>query len=118
METVAKPSVVHTAGVAGEGTATVAQQSDKQVHPAADAKPKPVRARQDDKWKIFSGTANDALAKDVCSFLGLPLGQACISKFSDGETYVQSKRTYAGPTFSWCSPPAIQWTSTLCSCCC
>src|ERR1017187_3935483 len=96
METAAKPSAVHTAGVAGEGTATAAHQSDKQTHPGADPKPKPVRARQDDKWKIFSGTANDALAKDVCSFLGLPLGQACISKFSDGETYVQINRKYAG----------------------
>ena len=48
-----------------------------------------MRARQDDKWKIFSGTANDALAKEICDFLGLPLGQTCISKFSDGEIYVQ-----------------------------
>ena len=96
METAVKPSAVHTAGVAGEGTATAAQQSDKQTHPGADPKPKPARARQDDKWKIFSGTANDALAKDVCYFLGLPLGQACISKFSDGETYVQIEENVRG----------------------
>ena len=91
METAAKPSAVHPAVVAGEGTATVAQQSDKKTQPGADPKAerKPVRARQDDKWKIFSGTANDALAKDICDFLGLPLGQTHISKFSDGETYVQ-----------------------------
>ena len=34
----------------------------------AGARRKPVRARQDDRWKIFSGTANDALAKDICEF--------------------------------------------------
>jgi ribose-phosphate pyrophosphokinase len=95
METAAKPSVVHTAGVA-EGTATVAQQSDKQTQPGGDTKPKPVRARQDDKWKIFSGTANDALARDICTFLGLQLGQACISRFSDGETYVQIEENVRG----------------------
>ncbi len=48
-----------------------------------------VRTRGEDKWKIFSGTANDALAKEVCEKLGLPLGQTRIDKFSDGETYVQ-----------------------------
>ena len=96
METAARPSTVQTAGVAGEGTATTAQQSEKQVHSAADPKPKPVRARQDDRWKIFSGTANDALASDICTFLGLPLGQARVSKFSDGETYVQIEENVRG----------------------
>src|ERR1035441_2262183 len=46
METAAKPSAVHTAGVAGEGTATAAQQSDKQTHPGADPKPQPARDRK------------------------------------------------------------------------
>ena len=55
-----------------------------------------MRARQDDKWKIFSGTANDALARDICTFLGLQLGQACISRFSDGETYVQIEENVRG----------------------
>ncbi len=55
-----------------------------------------MRARQDDKWKIFSGTANDALAKDICNFLELPIGKACISKFSDGETYVQIEENVRG----------------------
>ncbi|MFI5088326.1 MAG: ribose-phosphate diphosphokinase [Terriglobales bacterium] len=96
METAARPSTVHTAGVAGEGTATAAQQSDKQAHPGSDAKPKPVRLRQDDRWKIFSGTANDALASDICAFLGLPLGQAKVSRFSDGETYVQIEENVRG----------------------
>ncbi len=89
MDAVTKPSVV-------TATAEATRRRPKRAvatPPVAQQKPlserKPVRARQDDKWKIFSGTANDALAKDICDFLGLPLGQACISKFSDGETYVQ-----------------------------
>ena len=78
-----------------ENTATVAQQSDKKAQPGAEQK-KPVRARDDGRWKIFSGTANDALASEICDFLGLPLGQAKISRFSDGETYVQIEENVRG----------------------
>ena len=92
MDTAAKTSVVPAAMAPGDGASAVAQQP--KVDPKAA--PKPVRARQDDKWKIFSGTANDALAKDVCEFLGLPLGQARIDKFSDGETYVQIEENVRG----------------------
>jgi ribose-phosphate pyrophosphokinase len=86
-----KPGIAESAAAAASETATaVAQSSDKkQQQAAADAKAKPLRPRGEDKWKIFSGTANDALAKEVCEKLGLPLGQTRIDKFSDGETYVQ-----------------------------
>lgn len=57
---------------------------------------KPVRVRQEDKWKIFSGTANDTLAREICEYLGLPLGQVHIDKFSDGETYVQVMENVRG----------------------
>ena len=50
---------------------------------------KPVRARQDDKFKIFCGTSNPALAQEVCDFLGLPMGQTHLTQFSDGEIYCQ-----------------------------
>ena len=52
-----------------------ARGEDKKQHTATEPKPKPVRQRRDDKWKVFSGTANDALAKEVCEKLGMPLGQ-------------------------------------------
>src|SRR5208337_3752914 len=98
METAAKLSAVQPAVGAGEGTAAVAQQSDKKAQPGVDTKAerKPARARQDDRWKIFSGTANDALSKEICDFLGMPLGQTHISKFSDGETYVQIMENVRG----------------------
>ena len=76
---------------------SAADVSEKHHHqPASEAKPKPVRTRHDDRWKIFSGTANDALAKKVCDFLGLPLGQVNITRFSDGETYVQVMENVRG----------------------
>ena len=35
--------------------------------------------------KLFSGGANPALARAICSYLDLPLGAATVSSFSDGE---------------------------------
>lgn len=43
----------------------------------------------DEKFKIFSGSANPSLAADICRFLGAPVGQAALGKFSDGEIYFQ-----------------------------
>jgi ribose-phosphate pyrophosphokinase len=84
------------AAAASETATAVAQQSDKKQQTAVDAKAKQMRTRSEDKWKIFSGTANDALAKEVCEKLGLPLGQTHITKFSDGETYVQIMENVRG----------------------
>ena len=39
--------------------------------------------------KVFSGSASRALAQSICRYLDLPLGQADISTFSDGECYCQ-----------------------------
>lgn len=53
------------------------------------AAPKPIRAMNPDRIKIFSGSANPALAEEMCSTLGLPLGQAKLRRFSDGEINLQ-----------------------------
>jgi ribose-phosphate pyrophosphokinase len=39
--------------------------------------------------KIFSGNANQALAKEICLKMGIPLGNALVGRFSDGEINVQ-----------------------------
>lgn len=96
MEAATKTSVITTAISPEDGSA--GQAAGKPSQPLAESRPerKPVRVRQDDRWKIFSGTANDVLAKDICNFLGLPIGQAKILKFSDGETYVQIEENVRG----------------------
>ncbi len=43
----------------------------------------------DDKFKIFSGSANTPLAEEICRFLGARPGNAALGKFSDGEIYFQ-----------------------------
>jgi ribose-phosphate pyrophosphokinase len=66
--------------------------------PITDEKPerKPQRARVDDRFKVFSGTANEALADEVCNFLGMPRGQAQVTRFADGECYVQIQENVRG----------------------
>ena len=43
----------------------------------------------DERFKIFSGTANPALAESICHHLGVPLGKSVLGRFSDGEIYFQ-----------------------------
>ena len=44
-----------------------------------------------DELKVFSGSANPGLAKDVCDYLGIPLGDVSLFKFSNDNTFVQYK---------------------------
>ena len=46
--------------------------------------------------KIFSGNANPALARDICSYLGTELGDATVSSFPDGETLVKINENIRG----------------------
>ena len=76
-------------------TATAEKTENK---PMADEKPerKPQRVRVDDKFKIFCGTANEPLCDEVCNFLGLTRGQAMVTRFADGEAYVQIQENVRG----------------------
>jgi len=78
--------------------ATLATATEKKATMSPDEKPerKPQRARVDDKFKIFCGTANEALCEEVCNFLGMPRGQARVSRFSDGECYLQIQENVRG----------------------
>jgi ribose-phosphate pyrophosphokinase len=78
-------------------TATAAAEKTENK-PMADEKPerKPQRARVDDKFKIFCGTANEPLCDEVCNFLGLTRGQAMVTRFADGEAYVQIQENVRG----------------------
>ena len=58
-----------------------------------ERKPRP---RVDEKFKIFSGTANEPLADEICHFLGMNRGQAQVIRFRDGECYVQIQENVRG----------------------
>src|SRR5438045_8282150 len=76
--------------------ATLAPAAEKKMNPEEKRERKPQRARVDDKFKIFCGTANEPLADEVCAFLGLTRGQAMITRFRDGEAYVQIQENVRG----------------------
>jgi len=46
--------------------------------------------------KLISGTANKALAEEIADYLGVSLAKAQISRFSDGEIYVQIDESVRG----------------------
>lgn len=46
--------------------------------------------------KIFSGNSNKSLAEEIASYLDMKLGEIDISRFSDGEIYVQIKENVRG----------------------
>jgi ribose-phosphate pyrophosphokinase len=64
--------------------------------PQSKPERKPQRMRRDDKFKIFSGTANEPLADEICNFLDIPRGQSHLTRFSDGEVYVQIMENVRG----------------------
>ncbi len=73
------------------------EKVEKKSPPVADEKTerKP-RPRVDEKFKIFSATANEPLADEVCHFLGMPRGLAQVTRFADGECYVQIQENVRG----------------------
>jgi len=75
------------------GTATT-EKKPQATQPKGERKPQ--RARHDDKFKIFSGTANEALADEICAFLGMPRSAAELKRFSDGEVYLQIMENVRG----------------------
>jgi len=78
--------------------ATLATATEKKAQVNADDKTerKPQRSRVDDKFKIFCGTANEPMSDEDCAFLGLTRGQALVTRFKDGEAYVQIQENVRG----------------------
>jgi len=46
--------------------------------------------------KVFSGTANEPLARAICQYIGIELGRAPIRPFPDGETFVKIEENVRG----------------------
>jgi len=46
--------------------------------------------------KVFSGTANEILARAICKSIGIELGKCTITPFPDGETFVKIDENVRG----------------------
>lgn len=53
-------------------------------------------SRHTSDLKIFSGSAHVALAQQIADFVGVPLGDATVSSFPDGETFVKINENVRG----------------------
>jgi ribose-phosphate pyrophosphokinase len=47
-------------------------------------------------YKVFSGTANEEFSKSVAKYLSVPLSEATINRFSDGEISIQISESVRG----------------------
>jgi ribose-phosphate pyrophosphokinase len=51
---------------------------------------------KDTRLKIFSGSSNRALAEEICKSIGVPLGEATVTCFPDGESFVKINENVRG----------------------
>ena len=56
----------------------------------------PVASTNANRLRIFSGTSNTQLSREVVQYLGMDLGHIKIKKFADGEVYVQLQESVRG----------------------
>jgi ribose-phosphate pyrophosphokinase len=50
----------------------------------------------DARLKIFSGNSNRPLAEEICQHIGVPLGEATVTSFPDGESFVKINENIRG----------------------
>ena len=48
------------------------------------------------EMKIFTGSANPRLAREICDMVGTPIGQATLTRFPDGEIFVKINENIRG----------------------
>ena len=45
---------------------------------------------------VLTGSSNPELAMEICEYLGIPLGQAVVDRFPEGEIHVQIQDNIRG----------------------
>ncbi len=48
------------------------------------------------RFKIFTGNSNRPLAEEICQTIGMPLGEATVTSFPDGESFVKINENIRG----------------------
>ncbi len=70
-------------------TGTKAVDPAKGVETKTGEKKRSSKLSDDKRFKIFSGSANRPLTEEIGKFLGVPVGETRLQRFSDGETHFQ-----------------------------
>jgi ribose-phosphate pyrophosphokinase len=74
------------------GQAKAASTADKTaaaIDKTAPEKKRSGRLSESKRIKIFCGSSNPALCEEICKFVGVPLGETRLQRFSDGEVHFQ-----------------------------
>ena len=72
------------------GAATTVDGTPKMKEAKLASERKRSRGLGEDKtFKLFSGTANQALAEEIAGFIGVKMGESKLQRFADGEVYFQ-----------------------------
>nr|WP_298614118.1 ribose-phosphate pyrophosphokinase [uncultured Thermosynechococcus sp.] len=66
------------------------------IHTAPLPTTTPSHASDHSRLKLFSGSANTALAQEIARYLGIDLGPMVRKRFADGELYVQIQESIRG----------------------
>jgi ribose-phosphate pyrophosphokinase len=69
--------------------APVADKAVAAVDKTAPEKKRSGRLSESKRIKIFCGSSNPALCEEICKFVGVPLGETRLQRFSDGEVHFQ-----------------------------
>jgi ribose-phosphate pyrophosphokinase len=84
----------------GSGKDALKGSSQPEGQKARDTKPATERKRarlgEDQRFKLFSGTANRPLAEEIGTHMGVKVGEAKLQRFADGEVYFQSLENVRG----------------------
>jgi ribose-phosphate pyrophosphokinase len=64
------------------------ESAPKEMKPLVERKPRR-NLSEDKRFKLFSGTANRPLAEEIGRHIGVPVGEAKMQRFADGEVYFQ-----------------------------
>ena len=78
----------------GQIKETAKEPATQEAGKGKEAKPAPERKRarslsEDKRFKLFSGTANPELTRKIGLHIGVPVGEAKLQRFADGEVYFQ-----------------------------
>lgn len=64
-------------------------------------------------YKVFSGTANQELSRQIAKYLGIPLSEASIKRFSDGEISIQIGESVRGKDVFIIQPTCVPTDTNL-----
>ena len=70
-----------------------------------------------DDLKVFTGNANRPLAEKICHHLQIPLGDAAVGRFSDGEISVEFRENVRGKDVYVIQPTSIPCNEHLMELC-